>query len=198
MRELLKSVASRMKGEKAQSIHNLQVGMGGGKSHTLLLLYYLSKHPEKVLPFLKKEKIADKVPQFRIVVIDGSRIDMFGKRYPDGTHIKTLWGLLFKALGVYQKYKDIDTLGQAPSVTTLKEALSAEPTLILIDEPTIYIQNIMGDNRHIGVFQAFLQNLTTAVSETPGCALVVTAPTGIYEEARRLISEVLSRFCAPT
>jgi hypothetical protein len=198
MRELLKAITSRMEGEKAQSIHNLQVGMGGGKSHTLLLLYYLSKHREKVLPFLKRENIADKVPQFRIAVIDGSRIDMFGKRYPDGTHIQTLWGMLFKALGVYPKYKEIDTLGQAPSVTTLKEALSAEPTLILIDEPTIYIQNIMGNNRHIGVFQAFLQNLTTAVSETPGCALVVTAPTGIYEEARRLISEVLSRYCAPS
>lgn len=198
MRELLKAVTSRIEGEKAQSIHHLQVGMGGGKSHTLLLLYYLSKYPEKVISFLRREKITDKVPRFRIAVIDGSRIDMFGKRYPDGTQIQTLWGLLFKALGVYLKYKEIDTLGQAPSVTTLKEALSSEPTLILIDEPTIYIQNIMGNSRHIGVFQAFLQNLTAAVSETSGCALVVTAPTGIYEEARRLISTVLSRYCAPT
>ena len=198
MRELMKAVTSRMRGEKAQSIHNLQVGMGGGKSHTLLLLYYLSKFPQKAQPFLRREHITDKAPSFRIAVIDGSRIDMFGKRYPDGTLVNTLWGILFKALGSYSKYKEIDNLGQAPSVTTLKEALSGEPTLILIDEPTIYIQSIMGNSRHTGVLQAFLQNLTTAVSETPGCALVVTAPTGVYEEARKLISTVLSRYCAPT
>ncbi|MFH2110810.1 MAG: DUF499 domain-containing protein [Candidatus Bathyarchaeota archaeon] len=198
MRNLLKAVTRRMKGEKAQSIHNLQVGMGGGKSHTLLLLYYLSKHPEKAEPYLKREHIADKAPQFRVAVIDGSRIDMFGKRYPDGTQVNTLWGVLFKALDTYEKYREIDTLGQAPSVTTLKEVLQSEPTLILIDEPTIYIQNIMGNQRHISVLQAFLQNLTAAVTETQGCALVVTAPTGIYEDARRLISAVLNRYSEPT
>jgi hypothetical protein len=198
MRELLTAITRRMNGEKAQSIHHLQVGMGGGKSHTLLLLYYLSKHPEKAQPFLKREGIADRAPRFRVAVIDGSRIDMFGKRYPDGTLVQTLWGLLFKALGNYRKYRDIDSLGQAPSVTTLKEALGGEPTLILIDEPTIYIQNIMGNPRHVAVLQSFLQNLTAAVNETLGCALVVTAPTGIYEEARRLISTVLSRYCSPT
>ena len=198
MRDLLKEVTRRISGEKAQSIHNLQVGMGGGKSHTLLLLYYLSKHPDRAQPYLRREHIADKVPRFRVVVIDGSRIDMFGKRYPDGTQVNTLWGVLFKALGAYQQYKDIDTIGQAPSVTTLKEALSKDPTLILIDEPTIYIQNIMGNQRHVSVLQAFLQNLTAAISETQGCALVVTAPTGIYEEARKLISAVLNRYSEPT
>lgn len=199
MKTLLINILERLRGEPAQSVYHLQVGMGGGKSHTLLLLYYLSKHPEKALLFLKREGIANEVPHFKVAVLDGFRLSpTFGMPFPDGTRVQTLWGLLFKQLGVYNKFKETDRWEESPSVPMLKEAFGGRPTLILIDELTSYLASVLGKTRLSDRAQAFLQALTTAVKETPGCALVVTTPIGIYEEGRKLVSEILSRFCTPT
>ena len=199
MKTLLSNIVKRMKCEPAQSVYHLQVGMGGGKSHTLLLLYYLSKHPEKALPFLRREGIAQEAPRFRTAVLDGTRIDItFGKEFPDRTRVKTMWGLLFKVLGVYDDFKEIDKWDESPSVSTLTKALAGKPTLIVIDELTFYLVNVLGNRRLTERMQAFLQALTVAVKDTPGCALVVTTPVGIYEEGQKFVTDVLSRFCTPT
>jgi len=199
MKDLLSTIIKRADGEPVQSIHHLQVGMGGGKSHTLLLLYYLSKAPDKALPILKREGIATHVPEFRVAVLDGMRLNSnFRTEYPDGTTVNTFWGHLFKQLGVYDKFKDVDRLEESPGAPMLKEALADKPTLILFDEIMSYIPNLLNYPRRLERMQAFLQALTTAIKETPGCALVITTPVGVYEEGQKYITEILSRYSSPT
>lgn len=199
MKELLSQVTIRLGGGQAQSVHHLQVGMGGGKSHTLLLLYYLAKYKDRALPYLKREGIADDVPPFRVAVLDGMRLSpTFGKPFPDGSKVLTLWGLLFKQLGVYDRFKEADRWNEGPDVSMLKEALSWGPTLILIDEITFFIANLSSRERLTNRVQAFLQALTAAVKESPGCAMIVTTPIGLYPEGLKLVSDIMGRYCTPT
>ena len=199
MKQLIGDVVARLKGEPAQSIHHLKVGMGGGKSHTLLLLYFLSRYRDKAIHYLKREGIADDVPPFRVAVLDGSRLSVtFGKSFPDGSRVLTIWGLLFKQLGVYETFEDADRWEVGPDVSMIKEALAERPTLILIDEITLYVTNLISQRRLADRAQAFIQSLTTAVKETPGCALVVASPMGLYPEGLKLVSDVLGRYCSPT
>ncbi|MBS7610447.1 DUF499 domain-containing protein, partial [Candidatus Bathyarchaeota archaeon] len=176
--------------------------MGGGKSHTLLLLYYLIRYGEKVSPFLRAEGIvaseAEVPSNARVVIIDGTRIQpFFGVRYPDGSLVKTPWGLLLKQLGFYDAYKMLDAWREVPFVPILREALSIAPTLILMDELTFFMDMVRADETQSNRMQEFLQALTAAVSETKGCALVVTTPIGVYEEAARLLSKLLDRYSRP-
>lgn len=199
IKDLLSTIIKRVDGEAVQSIHHLQVGMGGGKSHTLLLLYYLSKEPKKALPILKREGIATHVPEFRVAILDGMRLNAnFRTDYPDGSSVNTFWGHLFKQLGVYEKFKNVDRLEESPGAPMLKETLAGKPTLILFDEIMSYIPNLLNYPRRLERMQAFLQALTTAVKETPGCALVITTPVGVYVEGQKYVTEILSRYCSPT
>jgi hypothetical protein len=195
MRSILKSIIQRLNGESVQSTYHLRVGMGGGKSHTLLLLYYLVRNRDQVMPFLRHEGISQNIPKARVVILDGTRISpLFGFTYPDGTRVNTLWGLLFRQLGVYDAYRGLDTWKEAPPIPVLREVLSPEPTIILVDELTPYVAQL-GDKWDR--VQAFLLALTAAVKETRGCVLVVTTPIGVYEEAYRLIAPILDRYSKP-
>ena len=195
MKETLQTVIQRLGKKSAQSTYHLRVGMGGGKSHMLLLLYYLVRNPDQVTPLLRRGGIARSVPKARVVVIDGSRISpLFGFAYPDGTKLNTIWGLFFKQLGVYDAYKDLDTWKEAPPIPVLRDLLSREPTLILVDELTLYVAQL-GDRWER--VQAFIQSLTAAVKETSGSALIVTTPVGVYEEAYKLVAPILDRYSKP-
>jgi len=197
MKELMSQIIIRLKGGSAQAIHHLQVGMGGGKSHTLLLLYYMAKYKGKALPYLKRQAIADDVPNFRVAILDGSRISpTFGKSFPDGSKVLSLWGLLFKQLGVYEKFKEVDKLEEGPDISMIREALESKPTLILIDEITMYITN--SPSRLASRIQAFLQALTAAIKETPGSAMVIATPIGVFKEALDQVSDIVTRYCTPT
>jgi hypothetical protein len=200
MRDLLRTVVKRADGDPVQSIHHLQVGMGGGKSHTLLLLYYLAKCPDKALPVVEREKIATHIPLMRAVVLDCSRINPtgFASKYPDGSTFNTIWGYFFKQLKVYKKFSESDEKDISPGVPMIKEALGDEPTLILLDEIMSYVPNLLKYPRQMERLQAFLQALTTAVKETSGCTLVITTPVNVYESGEKQVTDILARYCTPT
>jgi hypothetical protein len=199
MKSLIRNIVRRLNGEVGvQSIYHLRVGMGGGKSHTLLLLYYFVRCRERVASLLRAEDIVDAVPKARVAVLDGMRIQpLFGVRYPDGSHVYTPWGLLLKQLGVYEAYRELDNWREVPTVPVLREALSQAPTLILVDELTYFMDMVMGDESQSNRVQQFLQALTAAISETRGCALVVATPIGVYDEAARLLAKILDRYSRP-
>jgi hypothetical protein len=198
MRTILRQIIQRLRGEDAQSVYHLRVGMGGGKSHTLLLLYYLARNGDKVVPILRSEGIAKTAPKARAVVLDGMRIQaLFGFPYPDGTRVQTIWGLLFKELGMYEKYKDLDSWQEVPTVPLLRDVLSKGPTIILIDELTFYTENVRASTAWSNKVQLFLQAMTAAVKETKNSVLVVTTPMRVYEEAYKIIAPILDRYSKP-
>ena len=192
MREILSSVSAKLRGGRAQSVYHLRVSMGGGKSHTLLLLYFLVKGRERVVPLLRERGVeADIPPTSRVVVVDGSRIDVIDGYRP--LEVKTLWGMVLAQLG-YERASSFDSWDSVPAIPVFREALAPAPTLILIDEITEYVENCRGLSGRASKVQVFLQNLTAAVSESPNSAMVVASPAGVYEEALSMVSEILGRY----
>jgi len=185
MKNLIRNVLKRLNGLGADSIYMITVPMGGGKSHTLLLLYYIIKHWGELKDFIVKEvgKDMPDVPRdSRVIVIDGQRIYV---EFPDGTRIKTIWGLLYKQLGYYSK--EVDSWEYEVQVPELRDLISKKPTLILVDELTSYVAQVAPEKVKYEKVLAFIQALTTAVSESPNSVLIVTIPSGVYVEAESAI-----------
>ena len=194
MKELISTVARRLRGTNVQAIHHLRVGMGGGKSHTLLLLYYMVSRKEIIL-LLRDAGVDASLPEdARVVVIDGQRMDPLSGYKALG--IKTMWGLLLKLLD-HPDYEMYDTWDAVPSVEVLREALSTHPTLILVDELSNYAENVRSDEEKGAKLQIFLQNLTTAIHESPNSILIVATPVGAFEPGYELIADILNRYAEP-
>ncbi|RSN72765.1 DUF499 domain-containing protein [Candidatus Methanodesulfokora washburnensis] len=195
MRDLISTIAKRLRGINVQPIHHLKVAMGGGKSHTLLLLYYMVKRRD-IRSILEKEGIDASIPEdSRVIVIDGQRIDPVIGYEP--LQVKTIWALLLKLLG-YAEYKKYDNWDAAPSVPVLREALSHKPTLILIDELSNYAENVKSDENKAGKLQVFLQTLMTAVQESENSALVLVTPIGAFESGFKLVENILNKYAKPS
>ena len=192
MREVVGEIFHRLNGADGRPVYHLRVGLGGGKTHTLLLLYHLTENWNEIGPIFAS-KFGLNVglpPKVRTVVVDGTKLEIFGYPFPDGTKVKTIWGMVLKQLGKYdERY---DSWDYVPSTTVLKEAFNEVPTLILIDELTLYIERL--DEAKQEKVKAFLQNLTTAVEETYTTALLIATPEGEFERAFRKIKNILERY----
>lgn len=192
MREVVTEIFRRLNGADGRPVYHLRVGLGGGKTHTLLLLYHLTENWNEIGPIFAS-KFALNVglpPKVRTVVVDGTKLEIFGYPFPDGTKVKTIWGMILKQLDKYdERY---DSWDYVPSTTVLKEAFNEAPTLILIDELTLYIERL--DEEKQEKVKAFLQNLTTAVEETYTTALLIATPEGEFEKAFRKIKNILERY----
>jgi predicted AAA+ superfamily ATPase len=73
----------------------------------------------------------------------------------------------------------------APGADTLRELFGGEPTLILLDEVSVYLRKV--ERVHPGAsnqFTAFLQALIKAVESSPNAALVLTLAVGKDAQAR--------------
>ncbi|WP_297420748.1 DUF499 domain-containing protein [Thermococcus sp.] len=192
MREVVTEIFRRLNGADGRPVYHLRVGLGGGKTHTLLLLYHLTENWNEIGPIFAS-KFGLNVglpPKVRTVVVDGTKLEIFGYPFPDGTKVKTIWGMILKQLDKYdERY---DSWDYVPSTTVLKEAFNEAPTLILIDELTLYIERL--DEEKQEKVKAFLQNLTTAVEETYTTALLIATPEGEFEKAFRKIKNILERY----
>ncbi|RLF82338.1 hypothetical protein DRN38_00300 [Thermococci archaeon] len=192
MREIVTEIFQRLNGANGRPVYHLRVGLGGGKTHTLLLLYHLTKSWNEIGPIFTSKFGLNLwlSPNVRTVVVDGTKLEIFGYPFPDGTEVKTIWGMILKQLGEYdEKY---DSWDYVPSTTVLKEAFNKAPTLILIDELTLYIERLDEDKQE--KVKAFIQNLTTAVEETYTTALLIATPEGEFEKAFRKIKNILERY----
>ena len=195
LKRILTSISKRLRGdEKAQSVYHLEVGYGGGKTHTLVLLYHMAKNG--LTANIGDGKTVE-FPRARVVVIDGQLPDATGYRFPDGTHVRTLWGMIFKQLGVYEKLKDYDDWDNMPGVDTYRDVLKGEPTLILMDELVRYMDKV--PKKLWRKIATFVGDLLRAVHETIGAAIVITTPLGEepYEEAARYLRSEIGRHTMP-
>jgi predicted AAA+ superfamily ATPase len=128
-----------------------------------------------------------------------------GRKVEGGITLRTLWGELAYQLGgaaAYQIIRENDQQMIAPG-GLFKQILSAHaPALILIDELADYC--VKASAKEVGKSTlseqtiSFMQELTEAVSQTPGCVLVVTLPAsssevGASEAAYQILSSLERR-----
>jgi len=210
LKNVLRAVGRALCGgaDAGDRILSLQTAFGGGKTHALVALWHLAKHTDKVRRLAScaavREALGDYFPKrvkavavFTNQVCDATQ----GRKTPDGIHTRTLWGELALQLGGAELYGKVEANDRARSVPQglfvdiLREAA---PCVILLDELADYCVGAsaveVGGGTLADQTISFAQQLTEAVGQVPGTALIATLPASHLEVASREKGEdVLNR-----
>jgi hypothetical protein len=186
LQNLLANVCARLSGTGAEaaSIFRLDTSYGGGKTHGLIALVHaangmqgVSNVSEFIDPALvPKSKV-------RVAAFDGENADPAnGRSMGDGVFAHTPWGEIAYGLAGktgYERLRRSDEQMVAPGAETIAELFGNEPTLILLDELSVYLRKAMAAVPAAGdQLTAFLTSLFKAVESSPRAALVYTLAIG--------------------
>ncbi|MBP6949080.1 MAG: DUF499 domain-containing protein [Candidatus Pacebacteria bacterium] len=182
---LLKTAFGRFEGKEDKGVVKLTQNMGGGKTHSMITLGLLAKHPEYRKKFLGDSHYKDKV---RVIGFSGRQSD---------TNLG-IWGELAKQLGKEEQFKEyFNPQFKAPGNEAWINLLKGEPTLILLDELPPYF--VSAKSRTIGNSDLSketaiaLANLFNAIKEKElsNVLVVISDLSGSYREGSNMIQEVL-------
>lgn len=205
---LLSNVCLRLGGKSAQvaSIFRLDTNYGGGKTHALIALAHVARGMQGVTN-IDEFLAPDLVPAtpVHVAAFDGENADpVNGHAVGDGIRAYTPWGELAYALGgrpAYELIRNSDEKGIAPGADTIKELFGGRPTLILIDELSIYLRKQGAKDLASAARQltAFLTALFKAVESSPNAALVYTLAIGkkdkkasdAYSQENQIIADMM-------
>jgi hypothetical protein len=187
MKVLLEQGFRRLEGKSSQGVFKLKQAMGGGKTHNLLALGLLAKHPEfraRVMSGFYKPN-----PNLRAV-----KVVAFSGRESDAPY--GLWGAIAEQMGKRDLFKDLYSPLQAPGQKAWENLLAGETVLILLDELPPYLENAraktVGNSDLAQVTATALSNLLVAVGR-PDCervCLVITDLSGAYEQGSAVLSDL--------
>ena len=189
--------------EVTSNIILLPSDLGGGKTHTMILLYHiinLIKESQKADEVEEKLRILDediadlvrnrwktlKSSSYRVAVIDCKYSDLAPSPARPieiaGRKIKTLWGYLGYELGRYEAVRSADERGTAPYADDILEMLNESRALVLIDEIGRYYDLSGLEPTRIS---AFLMNLAEAMSKytVREVSVIVSIPYEVKEGA---------------
>lgn len=187
MKRLFREAFRRFEGQSEQSVIKLTQAMGGGKTHNLIALGLLAKHPEireQVMgDFLKLKKL----DEVRVVAFSGRESDA-----PLG-----IWGAIAEQLGKKDFFKDYYSPLSAPGQTAWINLLKGEPLLIMLDELPPYFQNAkskqIGNSDLSEVTTTAIANLLVAVGkeELGNVCVVISDLRASYEEGSQQVDKAL-------
>ena len=185
LRNLLANVCGRLSGAggEAASIFRLDTSYGGGKSHGLIALCHAARSGVDV-PGIAEFVDPALLPRgrVRIAAFDGENADPANGRRMDGGHLAfTPWGEIASALGGkdgYERIRPSDETRVAPGAETIRELFGGEPTLILLDELSVYLRKVSSLGNAGDQLTAFLTSLFKAVENTSNAVLVYTLAIG--------------------
>ena len=185
LKNLLANVCRRLTGAGGEvaAIFRLDTSYGGGKTHGLIALTHaargmqgVSNIPEFIDPSLLPEG------RVRIAAFDGENADPAnGRAMGDGVLAHTPWGEIAYALAGkegYERVRNSDENRVAPGAETLRELFGGEPTLILLDELSVYLRKVRHMDAGRDQLTAFLTSLFKAVEGASNAALVYTLAIG--------------------
>ncbi len=125
----------------------------------------------------------------RVAALDGENSDPAdGLTLEGDLRAYSLWGeLAYRLAGAdgYRRVQESDRKHIAPGADTIRELFGGEPTLIMLDEVSVYLRKV--ERAQPGAsnqFTAFLQALIKAVESAPNAALVLTLAVGKDSQAR--------------
>ena len=221
MQALLTNVVQRLRGLGGDPVVDLRTAFGGGKTHTLLAVLHMARHP-RLRPHEKLQEIYDDAggpppPQTKVAVLVGTQLDP----HPDsevrsaeetgGAPIFSLWGDLAWQLAGREGFDlvapfDNPETGGAPAGAVLDKLFAmAGPSVVLIDEVVAYLRNVdaLGGGAY-GAHLTFFQALTEAAKRNPKVAVLVSIPESDIEfgdargaEIANQISNIFQRIGAP-
>lgn len=204
MKELLKAVCLRLsgKGGEVSSIIRLGTQYGGGKTHALIALVHAVRGVNGV------SNISDFVDPailpsgtVRIAALDGENADPAnGLTLEPGLRAHSMWGeMAYRLAGRdgYERVRQSDERHIAPGADTIRELFGGQPTLILLDEVSVYLRKVERAFPDASKqFVAFIHDLFKAVASTPQVALVYTLAIGKDDKANDAYKEENERAAA--
>lgn len=196
---VLKKVAGALTGaaDAGNRIISLQTSFGGGKTHALVALWHLARHIERIARSSDcaevRNVLGSQLPQQvrGTAVFTHQTCDAVqGRTTPEGVHTQTLWGELALQLGGPELYRRVEANDRA---RTVPQGLFADilrqvaPCVILLDEIADYCVGAaavqVGSTNLADQTISFIQQLTEAVQQVPGVAVVATLPASYVEVA---------------
>jgi len=201
MKGLLVQALKRFNGQDGEPVLQLKTAFGGGKTHSLLALYHMSRGdvPLGKLPNLKA--VLDNagftaLPKTNVAVLVGTALDPSKPTYLDnlpGVTINTVWGEIAAQLAIsagnpelYDYVREADRRGVSPGSIALENLFDAcGPCLILMDELVAYAKKIYGKNGLPGGsfdnFITFIQEITEAARASKNSLVVASIPESAVE-----------------
>lgn len=186
LQNLLTNVCARLSGAgtEAASIFRLDTSYGGGKTHGLIALVHAAngmKGVSNVSEFINPSLVPEST--VRVAAFDGENADPAnGRSMGEGVFAHTPWGEIAYGLAGktgYERLRKSDEQMVAPGAETIAELFGNEPTLILLDELSVYLRKAMAAAPGAGdQLTAFLTSLFKAVESSPRAALVYTLAIG--------------------
>ena len=187
MHDLLAGGIGRLAGKSSTAIFHLKQAMGGGKTHLLVGIGLVAKHPT-----LRKKRCAD---MSHISSFDTARVAAFnGRNNPP----EFFWGEIAKQLGNEKLFAQYWTSGpKAPDEAAWVGLLqSDQPTLILLDELPPYFQyygtQTVGKGTVADIVTRAFANLLVAASKLKNVCVVVSDLEASYGEGANMIDRALT------
>ena len=177
-------------GGEAASIFRLDTQFGGGKTHGLIALVHAARGAagvKNLAEFIDPALLPK--GSIRIAAFDGENADpLNGRTMGDGIRAFTPWGEIAYALAGVPGYERVRASDEqrGTGADTLRELFGGEPTLILLDELSVYLRKVKGIASARDQLSAFLASLFKAIEGTPNAALVYTLAIGKDSRSGRL------------
>ena len=181
---LFKTAFERFKGKSDQKLIKLTQSMGGGKTHNMISLGLIAKHPE-----FRKQVIENDYNDNNLGVVDVLAFSGRESNVKNG-----IWGELARQLGKESEFKALWEGGlKAPGQSEWINMLKGSPKLILLDELPPYLEN--GKTITIGsgdlsiVTTTALANLFNALNrpELNNILIVIADLKATYQSGARLL-----------
>lgn len=187
MEQLFKEGMLRLSGKSDQAVFELTQAMGGGKTHMMIALGLLAKHPH-LRPEILPEKLNSRLD------FSNARIAAFnGRNNPDNY----IWGDIATQLGAAEAIREHWVNGpKAVDQKKWMEIIGDTPTLIMIDELPPYLDNAstqtIGAGTLANIVVYSLSNLMAAALELPNCCIVIANLAGSYGKTTKALSDAVS------
>jgi hypothetical protein len=184
------------------SIIRLGTQYGGGKTHSLIALVHAVRGMKGVPnPETFVDPAILPAGAIRIAALDGENADPAnGLTLEPGLLARSLWGeMAYRLAGRagYERVRVSDERHIAPGVDTIRELFGGQPTLILLDEISVYLRKVERAFPDASKqFAAFIHDLFKAVASTPQVALVYTLAIGKDDKAGDAYKEENERAAA--
>ena len=206
LKNLFANVCRRLTGTGGEvaAIFRLDTSYGGGKTHGLIALTHAARGLAGVS---NVEEFVDPAllpgGPVRIGAFDGENADPAnGRAMGEGVLAHTPWGEIAYALAGkdgYARVRNSDESRIAPGAETLRELFGGEPTLILLDELSVYLRKVHTLKDARDQLTAFLTSLFKAVEGAPNATLVYTLAIGkdgraidAYNEENQFIADSMA------
>ncbi len=199
LKNVLSKVSRSLSGTSDSGDHiiSLQTSFGGGKTHILIALWHLAKHADIIRksPACKdlRDALGAQLPKktCNVAVFTHQTCDATqGRKTKEGVHTHTLWGELALQLGgkeLYARIAENDQSRTVPQGLFVDILQAASPCLILLDEIADYCVGAAAVNVGKTTLSdqtiSFIQQLSEAVNQVKGAAVVATLPASHMEVA---------------